>query len=416
MNGLAPVALACLVIVGGCGRSNPASSAAAASQASPTAPPVRTARVALGSVSATVEGFGTVGGGANAQASLAFSQAGRIASVDVVVGQRVVAGSTLARLEQGPFEAQLREAGAALAVAQANYAKVAAGSRPQTIAATNAQLADARTQLALAQAKLARQRNLEAIGIGARSEVDAASAQVADAASALRVLELAQSAQRVPWAPDLAAARAGVAQSEAELFAARQVLRSTELHAPFAGVVTARLHQIGESVDATSPIVTITKPGSAVFTAQLAPNDAQRVHPGDRALIRISGTSTPARGRVSAINSVQNAEAHTVPVLINFVSPAAGFGEGAYGDASIVVGSRRALSVPSAAVVADPTTGVSQVFRRNGDHFDPVTIAIESEAAGRTWVAGRDLHAGDVIVAQGAYSLLVPTANGNQEP
>lgn len=407
MRSFALLALVSALAITGCSRSAPAPAAAP----SPKGPPINTGIVRQGSVPTMISGFGTVSGGANGQASLAFPQAGRIASVDVTVGQHVAAGSVLARLDPGPFDAEVRQSEAALAAAQANYTKVAAGSRPQQLAQTDAQIAGARTQLSVAKAKLARQQQLLQLGIAARTDVDSAQAEVAAASAALRVLEQQQSAQRAPWAPDLAAARAAVAQAEAQLSASQQKRQSATLRASFDGVVTARLHQDGESVDTTSPVIGLSRSGTTVFTAQFAPSDAQRVHAGDAATVRASGIAAPTRGRVLAINPAQSADARTVPVLINLEPGNIALGPGAYGNASIKVGSRHGLYVPSSAVVADPTTGITQIFRKSGDRFEPVKIAIASEDAGRTWISSGDLHAGDVIVAQGAYALLAPPAN-----
>jgi HlyD family secretion protein len=403
---LALLALATAVAMTGCSRSEPAPIASS----SPQGPPVGTGMVRQGSLPITVSGFGTVSGGPNAQASLAFPLPGRIASVDVTVGQHVEARSTLARLDRGPFESDVRQSEAALAAAEANYTKVAAGSRPQQLAQTDAQIAAARTQLAVANAKLARQQQLFRLGVAAQTDVDSADADVAAAAAALKVLEQQRSIQRTPWAPDLAAARAGIAQAEAQLSASRQKLQTATLRAPFAGVVTARLHQDGESVDSTSPVIGLSQSGSAVFTAQFTPSDAQRVHRGDSADVRVSGVAAPTRGRVVAINPAQSADARTVPVLIVLGESGIALGPGAYGKASIRVGSRQGMYVPSAAIVADPTTGVTQVFRKAGDRFEPVQVHIVSEASGRTWLTTRDLRVGDVVVTRGAYALLAPPA------
>ncbi len=408
MRCIALVAFVGAVAINGCSRPAPA----AAPSPSPKGPPITTGIARQGSVAITVSGFGTVSGGANAQASLAFPQPGRIASVDVTIGQQVAAGSMLARLDPGPFEAELGQAEAGLAAAQANYSRVAAGSRPQQLAQTDAQISGARTQLSVAKAKLGRQQQLLHLGIAAQADVDSAQAEVAAASAALRVLEQQQSAQRTPWAPDLAAARAAVAQAAAQVSASRQKLQSATLRAPFDGVVTARLHQDGESVDTTSPVISLSRSGSAIFTAQFAPSDAQRVHAGDVASVNVSGLQ-PTRGRVVAINPAQSADGRTIPVLINLEPAGVALGPGAYGKASIQIGSGGGLYVPSSAIVADPTTGITQVLRKNGDRFAPVEVNIANETSGRTWIATGDLHAGDVVVTHGAYALLASPAGAN---
>lgn len=378
--------------------------------------PVATSVVRFVAVPIVLKATGTVVGGANSQASLAFPEAGRIAHVDVAVGQRVAAGQTLAQLDTGPFAADAAQMRAALTAAQANYTKTAAGARPQLVAQTNAQIQGAKTQLAVAQSNLARQQQLLHLGIASQVDVDTAKTAVATAQSQLQVYQQQQSAQVQPFAPDVAAAGAGVAQAQAALAAAQQKIAYATLAAPFAGIVVARLHNDGESVDPTMPVVQIAQDSSSVFTAEFAPEDAQRIHRGDEASIKAQGTNDKAVGTVIAINPQQTSAARTVPVLIRLTGGGMAFGPGAYGTASITIGSQRGLVVPSAAIVSDPTTGTTQVFRKQGDRYNPVPVDIKQDIGTTTAVGSPDLHAGDVVVARGAYELLAPSQSAPKDP
>jgi CzcA family heavy metal efflux pump len=373
-----------------------------------TTVPVRTAVVRLEEIPVIITASGSVSGGANAQASLAFPEAGRIAGLDVKVGQSVRAGQVLARLDAGPFEADAAQARAALAASQANYAKILAGARPQQVAQVNAQIQSAQMQLALARTKLARQQKLFQFGIVARADVETADAAVASARSQLRVLQEQQSAQTRPFAPDVASARAGVAQAQAVLAAAQQKITYATLTAPFSGVVVGRLHNDGETVDQTTPVVQIARDHDTVFTANASPQDAQRLHVGARAKVQAQGTDEIVDGTVVAINPQQTSTARSVPVLIRLSSGGVAFGPGAYGTASIVVGAQRALVLPSTAVVADPTTGTTQVFRKDGQAYEPVSVTVSRQIGSRTAIRSAQLHQGDVVVAQGSYELLAP--------
>jgi len=378
--------------------------------------PVTTSVVRFAAVPIAVTATGTVIGGANSQASLAFPEAGRIAHVDVGVGEKVAAGQTIAQLDTGLFAADAAQMRAALAAARANYSKTASGARPQLVAQTNAQIQGATTQLAVAQRNLARQQQLLRLGIASQVDVETAKTALAAAQSQLQVYQQQQSAQVQPFAPDVAAARAGVAQAAAALSAAQQKIAYATLAAPFSGVVVARLHNDGESVDPTMPIVQIAKDSNAVFTAEFAPEDAQRIHRGDQATIQAQGTNDTATGTVIAINPQQSSAARTVPILIRLTKGGVAFGPGAYGTASIIVGSRRGLVVPSASIVSDPTTGTTQVFRKTGDRYNPVSIAVKQDIGMTTAVSSADLHAGDVVVARGAYELRAPSQSAPKDP
>jgi multidrug efflux pump subunit AcrA (membrane-fusion protein) len=85
------------------------------------------------------------------------------------------------------------------------------------------------------------------------------------------------------------------------------------------------------------------------------------------------------------------------------------FGPGAYGTASIRVGSERGLVVPSSAIVTDPTTGSSQVFKKNGNQYSPVPVDVKQIFNDRAWVESDELKAGDVVAGRGAAELMAPT-------
>jgi multidrug resistance efflux pump len=373
-----------------------------------SAVPVETATVRRGTIPEIVTAYGTVSGGANSQASLAFPESGRIVSVDVTVGERVRTGQVLAELDARPFEADVAQAAAALRAAQANVERTKLGVRPQQVAQTNAQLDQARTQLALAQAQLQREQKLLALGIASQADVDAATAALATAQSQMKVLQEQRISQLHPWQPDVDAANAGAAQAQAALAGAQQKLALARIVAPFSGVVIARLHNDGESVDASTPVLQIASDGPPIFTAQFAPNDAARLHLADVASVQPQGVSGEvAAGRVIAINSAQG-DARTVGVLIRLATRVPAFGPGAYGQASVRVGSKHGLIVPTASIVADAATGAVQVFRRDGDRYTPVPVTVIATEGQRAIVTGPGLRSGSVVAGRGAAELLTP--------
>lgn len=420
MSGFATVLFACSMLLASCARNSPPSETKATSssdagnagsdQKSASAVPVQTAVVHRGALPQLVVGYGTVGGGANAKADLGFSEAGRIASVDVNVGDRVRAGTVLARLDPRPFEAELDQARANVAAAQAAQNKARLGVRPQQVAETEAQMRQATTQVSVARAQAEREAKLLSLGIAAQSDVDAARASLANARGQLEVLQQQRSSEVHPWQPDVDVADAGVAQARSVASGASQKLALTRLVAPFAGVVVARLHNDGESVDATTPVVELSNDAAPVFTAQFTPEDAAQLHVGDPATVVAQGVSAKVEGEIAAINPAQG-DAHTVAVLVRMqpsFAAAAAFGPGAYGKASVRVGTRRGLVVPEPAIVTDAATGAVLVFRKQDERFEPVPITVEARVQGRAIVIAAGLHPGDRVATQGAYELLTP--------
>ena len=87
-------------------------------------------------------------------ASVTFQGSGRIEELSVDVGETVVAGQLLARLDAAELRAAVSQAEASLSVAQATVAQVRTEARPEEIAAAKSAVAAATANLAAAQADL----------------------------------------------------------------------------------------------------------------------------------------------------------------------------------------------------------------------------------------------------------------------
>jgi multidrug efflux pump subunit AcrA (membrane-fusion protein) len=110
------------------------------------------------------------------EADVSFTTSGRIVTVAVARGDEVQPGDVLVTLETDLLQAHVRQAEAALAVAQAKLALAEAGPRPEEVAMAEAQLLAAEGALAQAAA----QRDQPDAG-ATEAEVAAAQGQVAGA-------------------------------------------------------------------------------------------------------------------------------------------------------------------------------------------------------------------------------------------
>jgi len=87
-------------------------------------------------------------------ANLSFVLGGRVERLCVDVGQNVVSGQLLARLDSAELQSAAAQAEAGLAVAQATLAQVKAGARSEEVAAAESAVAAAEANLAAARAEL----------------------------------------------------------------------------------------------------------------------------------------------------------------------------------------------------------------------------------------------------------------------
>jgi HlyD family secretion protein len=88
--------------------------------------------VTTGTLQVTVAATGPVTNASSVP--LTFKSTGKLAEVDVTVGQQVKAGDVLAKLDTTDLQTALEQAQATLAQDQAAYNKTAAGATPQNTA------------------------------------------------------------------------------------------------------------------------------------------------------------------------------------------------------------------------------------------------------------------------------------------
>ncbi|MBI3983475.1 MAG: HlyD family efflux transporter periplasmic adaptor subunit [Gemmatimonadetes bacterium] len=195
------------------------------------------------------------------EADLGFQTPGRIDTILVTEGQAVAAGARLATLDRAELDARRRSAIAQVASARARLTELEAGFRPEEVAQGRAGERAAGQRLANARAELERTRRLFDGGAVSRSVLDQATTahDVAEAEHerARQQLDLLERGARTE---QITAQRALLAQAEASVAQLDAALDGAAIEAPFAGVVTVRHREPGETVSAGAPVVTLMNP------------------------------------------------------------------------------------------------------------------------------------------------------------
>lgn len=222
----------------------------------------------------------------------------RVAEVLVEVGDRVVRGQPLLRLDARTLEVQARQAEAALAQADAN--------------------------LALARAENERGKTL----------------------LERRLISTADADQ---LAANLIRAEAQRTTAEADRDAARLDLGFATLVAPHAGVISARTVQPGQVVTPGAELLRLIRDGRLEWRAELAERDLTRVSPGTPVELT-APDGTQVGGKVRAVSPALDPQTRTGLVYVDLPAP----GElraGMFAQGRIVLGATSATVVPREAVV-----------------------------------------------------------------
>lgn len=174
---------------------------------------------------------------------------GRVAWIGVEKGDMVQEGQVLVRLEDTEFRAQVNQARANLAAAQARLDQLRSGSRPQEKLRDKAAVLQAEARLRTAEADYERTERLFRAGVSSKAELDRAVLE-RDTAGAL--LEAARQSSTMtdigPRPEEIRAAQAEVQQMKAALDYAETQLAATEIRAPVSGTVLERIVERGEMV------------------------------------------------------------------------------------------------------------------------------------------------------------------------
>jgi HlyD family secretion protein len=158
-----------------------------------------------------------------------------VKNVYVHVGEQVRPGQLLVSLDDSNARARLATATASLQAAEAGYQSVQSGGTHQEQLALASNLAKAQIDRDQADKDLGVIEQLAAKGAAAPSEVAQAKLRLSLSTASLQAL---QDQKTKPFAPiDLTRAKANVAEAQAAVAAAEQVIAQSNVRAPFAATV-----------------------------------------------------------------------------------------------------------------------------------------------------------------------------------
>jgi multidrug resistance efflux pump len=264
---------------------------------------VKTVSVTRGHVRLTVSTVFTGSVVSEREATLSFQTGGQLRTLAVQEGTTVNAGEIIARLDDVELQAQqiLAEANVHAAQAQLQRARL---SLPLEDSQVRAEITQSQLSLDNASTMYRRWQDLYAKGAVARQQVEEAQMRY-DVAKSRYEAAMAAMARNAARRQEIAAAEATVKQMEASLQMARIRLGQTVLGAPFGGLVTSTLVNVGEFVAIGKPIAHLVDPDSLYIKAVVDEADALKVRVGQQALVAMDVfQGRRLEGRVAEISPV----------------------------------------------------------------------------------------------------------------
>jgi HlyD family secretion protein len=301
-------------------------------------------------------------------------------------------GQVIARLDPSLFDAQLQQARANLAQTRANTVKA------------QSDLERTKVQLADAQQKFARAKELAARNLLPPSDLDSAKVAVDSAQASLASQEAT-----------VAQTQAAISQSQASLNQNQVNLDHTVIEAPIDGIVTQRSVDVGQTVAASMQAPTLFVIAADLTKMQVNANideaDVGRIRPGQHVTFRVDAYPTETfEGTVSQIRLqpvvVQNVT--TYGTVIDVPNAQLKLKPGMTANVKVEIAKRTdALRVPNAALRFRPTP---EVFAGLNQPVPPEAQNTGGRGGGQGRGGNRNGGAASIAVGAPATSPSAPPA------
>jgi multidrug efflux pump subunit AcrA (membrane-fusion protein) len=293
-------------------------------------------------VSGTVE--------ANVTAQGAFQIAGRVVKVLVDEGQAVSKGQVLAELDATDYGNAYDAAQGQAEAAQALQTKAQEGPRSQ-------ELEQARIDFDQWQDQYNRMKFLydhKSLPANDFKKIEAGYQ------AAQQRYDMARQGTRTA---DKAAANGQYRAAAAQAHEAQKRLGDTRMRAPIAGVVGMRRIDVGDTVGAGIPVISVLDLNVVKVRAAIPESEIGKVHEGARATVTIpSLDGKQFEGKVETVGVAADPASRTYAVKIAVPNPAHLLRAGMVSSARIFSSTMvNAMTVPGAAIVHD-AQGVAQVY------------------------------------------------------
>jgi multidrug efflux pump subunit AcrA (membrane-fusion protein) len=384
---VAIAALLLLAALAGCG------SGEGDSAPEPRPVQVRTEVVSVAPVPDYYEVSGSVA--AKVSTVLASQIAGQVTAVHVREGDRIRAGQLLVEIDSRDAAAQASRSRAGRAEAERLLDEV-----DRAIASAEQALVAAQAQAELARVTHDRYARLLERNSISRQEYDEAEARhrvaVAQAASANASLEAMRARRK--------AVEARIEQAGADVQAAAVLESYPRVTAPFAGVVTRKMVEVGAMATPGLPMLVLEDERLYRLEASVDETVAPRLAVGDAVpVVLTSLDGLRVEGQLSEIAPAADPASRSVTVKIDLpVVP--GIRSGMFGRAEFVRGERQAVSLPRSALVErGQLVGVYVVDASGVAHLRMVTTG---KQIGERVEVLSGLSAGERVVVESASAVV----------
>lgn len=228
--------------------------------------------------------------------------------------------------------------------------------------------------------------------------------------------------QKVSPRQDMETAQAELAAAEAEARSAAAGVAAADVSrdgryvmvtSPITGRVTATTASLGAFVQPETALFRIADPSRIQVEAAVTATEAERIQPGDRAVLE-TNTGETREATVRSVTPGVSAETRTATVVLAPAGGAANLQPGQFVRARIVASRTTSTGIVVPEEAIQNIGGRDAVFVRTAKGFRVQHVTVGQRAAGRVEVVS-GLKAGDAIAVKNAFLLKAELGKSAEE-
>ncbi len=289
---------------------------------------------------------------------------GRVASTRADVGQQVRKGQVLFTLEARDFDAQYRQAKAALESARASLTRTSDSSLSSQVLQAQASVRQAQVQYDETRDLFERTKKMFDNGTVAQQQLDSAQARYQSAEIALSTAKDTLSLIQEKGGPQsTGVASTQVEQAQAALDLAQSQLDSTVVTSPITGTVSTRNVDAGELVASGVPAFVVIDSSSVTAEASVSQDTVEKIRRGERISVAVDTANGSSRmqGVVDTISPAADPRSQGYLFKVSVSNNDGLLRPGMFARVSFPVEDRaNVLVVPNGAIVTE--TGIDYVY------------------------------------------------------
>lgn len=360
---------------------------------------VKTQKIKRGSISADVEFPGNLK--AKTQVVVFPKTGGRVASVNVNVGDKVTAGQLLYTLDSAELEANLQAQKAGLEAANANLEKTSDSGLAQQVSQAEQSLQKAQVRFNDVKDNYDKMQKLYAAGAIAKKELDDSKTQFDNASIDLNADQTNLNLLLDKIGPqNTKAAAAQVAQSQAGVNSVQIQINNAKITSPISGIVAAKDVEVGQMAGGQSGSVTVID--STTVTAEITVPDKilGRLQVGQSIPVVISALENKeVSGVIETISPEANSKDNSYIVKIKVDNASGEIKSGMFAKVSLQTESKEnVLTVPNQAIKIE--NGVNYIYIVENSKIKKVSVNTGISNNKFTEVSG-NIKENDDIITEG---------------